>query len=76
LAHHPPPQFSGLWKYIEDWQKVFTHFDRDRSGSIDGRELQDALRQFGYNLRCFAFSIVSYMISTLQQSAADAPRRG
>ncbi|KAJ7578267.1 hypothetical protein C8J56DRAFT_797665, partial [Mycena floridula] len=43
-------EFAGLWKYIKDWQNVFKHFDRDRSGSIDGRELQDALRQFGYNL--------------------------
>lgn len=43
-------QFSGLWKYIKDWQNVFRHFDRDRSGSIDGPELQAALSQFGYNL--------------------------
>ncbi|KAF9222437.1 EF-hand [Gyrodon lividus] len=43
-------EFSSLWKYIKDWQNVFRHFDRDRSGSIDARELQDALRQFGYNL--------------------------
>jgi hypothetical protein len=41
-------QFAGLWKYVQDWQNVFRHFDRDRSGSIDGRELQDALRQFGF----------------------------
>ncbi|KAG1734475.1 hypothetical protein EDB19DRAFT_1152305 [Suillus lakei] len=43
-------EFSGLWKYIKDWQNVFRHFDRDRSGSIDRNELRDALRQFGYNL--------------------------
>ncbi|PIL33710.1 hypothetical protein GSI_04335 [Ganoderma sinense ZZ0214-1] len=43
-------EFSGLWKYIKDWQNVFRHFDRDRSGSIDGGELQQALHQFGYNL--------------------------
>ena len=29
---------------------MFSHFDRDRSGSIDGGELQAALKQFGYNL--------------------------
>jgi peflin len=29
---------------------VFRHFDADRSGSIDGAELANALRQFGYNL--------------------------
>jgi len=44
-------EFAGLWKYIKDWQNVFKHFDRDRSGSIDGGELRDALAQFGYNLQ-------------------------
>ena len=43
-------EFSGLWKYIKDWQNVYRHFDRDRSGSIDTNELSEALRQFGYNL--------------------------
>ncbi|KAE9393365.1 EF-hand [Gymnopus androsaceus JB14] len=43
-------EFAGLWKYIKDWQNVFRHFDRDRSGSIDGQELRDALSQFGYQL--------------------------
>lgn len=43
-------EFAGLWKYIKDWQGVFRHFDRDRSGSIDGRELSQALTQFGFNL--------------------------
>ncbi|KAM5537918.1 hypothetical protein V8D89_008394, partial [Ganoderma adspersum] len=43
-------EFSGLWKYIKDWQNVYRHFDRDRSGSIDGQELHHALQQFGYNL--------------------------
>ncbi|KAG8821566.1 hypothetical protein FRC17_009784 [Serendipita sp. 399] len=31
-------------------QNVFRHFDRDRSGSIEGEELKAALSQFGYNL--------------------------
>jgi len=43
-------EFSGLWKYIKDWQNVFKHFDRDRSGTIDGGELRDALAQFGFTL--------------------------
>ncbi|KAI0264095.1 hypothetical protein BC834DRAFT_970845 [Gloeopeniophorella convolvens] len=51
-------EFAGLWKYIKDWQGVFRHFDRDNSGSIDGRELQDALRQFGYNLSPQLLSLV------------------
>jgi Ca2+-binding EF-hand superfamily protein len=43
-------EFTGLWKYIKDWQGVFLHFDRDRSGTIDGRELEQALNQFGFRL--------------------------
>ncbi|KAK7472141.1 hypothetical protein VKT23_000263 [Stygiomarasmius scandens] len=43
-------EFAGLWKYIKDWQNVFRHFDRDRSGSIDGGELREALSQFGFQL--------------------------
>ena len=43
-------EFAGLWKYIKDWQNVYRHFDRDRSGSIDTNELNEALQQFGYNL--------------------------
>lgn len=43
-------EFQGLWKYIVDWQKAFKYFDRDGSGTIDGHELANALRNFGYNL--------------------------
>jgi len=43
-------EFVGLWQYIKDWQNIFRHFDSDHSGSIEGSELTDALRQFGYNL--------------------------
>ena len=31
-------------------QDVFRHFDKDRSGTIEGQELKAALSQFGYNL--------------------------
>jgi len=43
-------EFAGLWKYIKDWQNVFKHFDADHSGSINGEELNNALKQFGFNL--------------------------
>ncbi|EGO00558.1 hypothetical protein SERLA73DRAFT_178396 [Serpula lacrymans var. lacrymans S7.3] len=51
-------EFSGLWKYIKDWQNVFKHFDRDLSGSIDGQELHEALRQFGYDLSPHLLNLV------------------
>ena len=43
-------EFTGLWKYIEDWQRCFRTFDTDGSGNIDARELKTALQTFGYNL--------------------------
>jgi EF-hand domain len=43
-------EFASLFKYIGDWRTVFHRFDRDRSGSIEGRELAEALRSFGFNL--------------------------
>ncbi|TDL27289.1 EF-hand [Rickenella mellea] len=43
-------EFAGLWKYISDWQEAFRRFDRDGSGSIDQRELAQALHSYGYNL--------------------------
>ncbi|KAJ7809399.1 hypothetical protein B0H14DRAFT_2238047, partial [Mycena olivaceomarginata] len=43
-------EFSGLWKYISDWQNVFRQFDRDGSGSLEGSELSEALKNIGHNL--------------------------
>ncbi|CDH50487.1 programmed cell death protein 6-like isoform 1 [Lichtheimia corymbifera JMRC:FSU:9682] len=43
-------EFTGLWRYIEDWQRCFRTFDTDGSGNIDARELRHALHTFGYNL--------------------------
>ncbi|KAI0781050.1 hypothetical protein BD413DRAFT_433185, partial [Trametes elegans] len=59
-------EFAGLWKYIQDWQNVFRHFDRDRSGSIDGSELSEALRSFGYNLS-------PALLTLLEQKYASGP---
>lgn len=43
-------RISVLTNGTQDWQRVFIHFDRDRSGTIDGQELQQALNQFGFRL--------------------------
>ncbi|XP_003222281.1 programmed cell death protein 6 isoform X2 [Anolis carolinensis] len=41
-------EFTGVWKYISDWQNVFRTYDRDNSGMIDKHELKQALT--GYRL--------------------------
>ncbi|KAH9851150.1 hypothetical protein C2E23DRAFT_260991 [Lenzites betulinus] len=65
-------EFSGLWKYIKDWQNVYRHFDRDQSGSIDRTELADALRQFGYNLSPQLLQLVERKYDVLQGSGPPA----
>ncbi|KAE9406768.1 EF-hand [Gymnopus androsaceus JB14] len=62
-------EFAGLWKYIQDWQGVFRHFDRDQSGTIEGHELAEALRSFGYNLS-------PQLLRLIEQKYASAPTSG
>lgn len=42
--------FSALWDYMQQWTALFQQYDRDRSGSISGTELHQALTQMGYKL--------------------------
>ncbi|KAF8509546.1 hypothetical protein JB92DRAFT_497121 [Gautieria morchelliformis] len=62
-------EFSGLWKYISEWQDVFRHFDQDGSGSIDGQELANALRSFGYNLSPPILSLIEQKYGSLPEDA-------
>ncbi|XP_057684251.1 peflin [Corythoichthys intestinalis] len=51
--------FSALWDFMQKWRALFQQYDRDRSGSISGTELHQALAQMGYNLSPqFAESLV------------------
>jgi len=59
-------EFTGLWRYIEDWQRVFRHFDKDGSGTIDTWELESALNQFGMKLS-------PHLLSLLVSKFASAP---
>ncbi|CAG8605696.1 5537_t:CDS:1 [Ambispora leptoticha] len=43
-------EFAGLWRYVEEWKKIFASFDRDNSGTIDTSELKNALLAFGFNV--------------------------
>lgn len=68
-------EFQGLWNYVKEWQNVFRHFDGDRSGSIDGAELANAMRQFGYNLSPQLLELVQkkYDVKASAPVAAAAP---
>ncbi|CAG8481693.1 11651_t:CDS:1 [Acaulospora morrowiae] len=43
-------EFVGLWRYIEDWKKIYAAFDQDNSGDISINELTLAMRNFGFNI--------------------------
>jgi len=62
-------EFTGLWKYISEWQGVFRHFDKDRSGTIDGHELAEALRSFGYRR-------APSLLTLIEQKYATGPSTG
>ncbi|XP_023820505.1 sorcin-like isoform X1 [Oryzias latipes] len=43
-------EFRDLWQALNGWKGTFVSFDRDQSGTIEGQELQQAIRTLGYNL--------------------------
>lgn len=50
-------EFTGVWKYITDWQNVFRTYDRDNSGMIDKNELKQALTGFGNSFVTTVFMV-------------------
>lgn len=66
-------EFVGLYKYIEDWQGVFRHWDSDQSGSIEERELAGALSGFGYNLNPHLIRLVLNKYSTTPLGGYGSP---
>uniref|UniRef100_A0A3P8NI39 EF-hand domain-containing protein n=1 Tax=Astatotilapia calliptera TaxID=8154 RepID=A0A3P8NI39_ASTCA len=43
-------EFKDLWQALNGWRGTFASFDRDQSGTIEGRELQQAINSMGYSL--------------------------
>ncbi|KAL1918742.1 uncharacterized protein VTP21DRAFT_2764 [Calcarisporiella thermophila] len=66
-------EFAGLWKYIEDWKRLFQTFDTDKSGTINAQELQNALRTFGYNL---SPSFIDLLIKKFDKYAGTKNKTG
>ena len=59
------PQFQSLVKYVREWFQLFQRFDADRSGSIDAREMKNALQMFGYNVsdKIIQFAVRKYDVT-------------
>ncbi|XP_006791825.1 sorcin isoform X2 [Neolamprologus brichardi] len=43
-------EFKDLWQALNGWRATFGSFDRDQSGTIEGQELQQAIKSMGYGL--------------------------
>ncbi|CAL1537265.1 unnamed protein product [Lymnaea stagnalis] len=43
-------EFQSLWHYIQQWRAAFDRYDVNKSGSIEGHELQQAFQLMGYNV--------------------------
>jgi len=67
-------EFAGLWKYIQEWQKVFRHFDEDFSGTIDRDELAKALSRFGYRLSPQLLDMLQSKFETLPEEGMSRAR--
>nr|WAQ15575.1 tubulin gamma 2 [Halisarca dujardinii] len=59
-------EYKELHQLIHQWQQTFMSFDRDRSGTVEPHELQQALNAFGYSLssRAFAIMLARYGINS------------
>uniref|UniRef100_A0A8D0D2S2 EF-hand domain-containing protein n=1 Tax=Sander lucioperca TaxID=283035 RepID=A0A8D0D2S2_SANLU len=40
-------EFKDLWQVLNGWKMTFASYDRDRSGTVEGQELQHAVASMG-----------------------------
>lgn len=64
-------EFKDLWQALNGWKNTFTSFDRDRSGTVEGHELQQAIQTMGYNLSSQAMNCIMKRYSTSGRIAFD-----
>ncbi|XP_043693523.1 calcium-binding protein CBP-like [Telopea speciosissima] len=43
-----PKEFISVYYSLQNWRAIFQRFDRDKSGKIDSKELQEALMSLGF----------------------------
>nr|CAJ12147.1 sorcin [Suberites domuncula] len=64
-------EFKELWAALNQWKQTFMTYDRDRSGSVEPHELQQALVSFGYNLTPQAIGVLQKRYSNTGKIAFD-----
>ncbi|XP_040020610.1 sorcin [Gasterosteus aculeatus] len=52
------PEFKELWQVLSGWKTTFMSYDGDRSGTVEGHELQHAFNAMGFNLSPQAMNII------------------
>ncbi|XP_077382450.1 sorcin [Festucalex cinctus] len=51
-------EFKDLWQALNAWKNLFMSFDRDRSGTVEAQEMQQAIKSLGYNLSPNAMNMI------------------
>uniref|UniRef100_A0A8C2X2H5 EF-hand domain-containing protein n=1 Tax=Cyclopterus lumpus TaxID=8103 RepID=A0A8C2X2H5_CYCLU len=51
-------EFKELWQALNGWKSTFMSYDQDRSGTVEGPELQHAFTSMGFNLSPQAMNII------------------
>ncbi|XP_015213715.1 sorcin isoform X2 [Lepisosteus oculatus] len=57
-------EFKELWSILHAWKQHFMSMDRDRSGTIDHTEMQQAVASMGYRLSPQAMTAIVKRCST------------
>ncbi|KAM9353824.1 sorcin [Symphorus nematophorus] len=57
-------EFKELSQILGGWKNTFASYDHDRSGTVEGPELQHAISAMGYNLSPQAMNIIMKRYST------------
>ncbi|XP_076592692.1 sorcin isoform X1 [Chaetodon auriga] len=64
-------EFKELWQILNGWKTTFASYDRDRSGTIEGPELQQAISAMGFNLSPQTMNVIMKRSSTNGRIAFD-----
>uniref|UniRef100_A0A4W3INE3 Sorcin n=1 Tax=Callorhinchus milii TaxID=7868 RepID=A0A4W3INE3_CALMI len=64
-------EFKELWTALNAWRQNFATFDRDRSGTVDPQELQQAISSMGYRLSPQGMNAIVKRYSTAGKISFD-----